>query len=129
MCTPMPPSAGGSLPAMDPSGKVVRAMLRPATLVLMGLASAAPLAGKGAQKAWAIAADHGVPIAFHLALALAAAQPRAGLDRLRLGLAISKGLVEAHALGLGRGPGHRARPAPASLHCGGRSESMRHRTT
>ena len=44
MCTPMPPSAGGSLPAMYPSGKVVRAMLRPATLVLMGLASAAAIA-------------------------------------------------------------------------------------
>ena len=44
MCTPMPPSAGGSLPAMDPYGKVVRAMLRPATLVLMGLASAAAIA-------------------------------------------------------------------------------------
>ena len=44
MCTPMPPSAGGSLPAMDPYGKVVTAMLRPATLVLMGLASAAAIA-------------------------------------------------------------------------------------
>ena len=44
MCTPMPPSAGGSLPAMYPYGKVVRAMLRPATLVLMGLASAAAIA-------------------------------------------------------------------------------------
>ena len=38
-----PPTAG-SLPAMDPYGKVVRAMLRPATLVLMGLASAAAIA-------------------------------------------------------------------------------------
>ena len=44
MCTPMPPSAGGSLPSMDPYGKVVTAMLRPATLVLMGLASAAAIA-------------------------------------------------------------------------------------
>ena len=44
MCTPMPPSHGGSLPAMDPYGKVVTAMLRPATLVLMGLASAAAIA-------------------------------------------------------------------------------------
>ena len=32
------------LPAMDPYGKVVRAMLRPATLVLVGLASAAAIA-------------------------------------------------------------------------------------
>ena len=44
MCTPMPPSHGGSLPSMDPYGKVVRAMLKPATLVLMGLASAAAIA-------------------------------------------------------------------------------------
>ena len=44
MCTPMPPSHGGSLPSMYPSGKGVRAMLKPATLVLVGLASAAAIA-------------------------------------------------------------------------------------
>ena len=44
MCTPMPPSAGGSLPAMDPYGKGASAMLKPATLVLVGLASAAAIA-------------------------------------------------------------------------------------
>ena len=35
MCMSMPPSAGGSLPAMDPYGKVVSAMMRLATLVLV----------------------------------------------------------------------------------------------
>ena len=40
MCTPMPPSAGGSLPAMDPYGKVVTAMRRPA-LILAGAAAVA----------------------------------------------------------------------------------------
>ena len=44
MCTPMPPSAGGSLPSIDPYGKVVTAMRRPATLVLMGLAAVAAVA-------------------------------------------------------------------------------------
>ena len=43
MCTPMPPSAGGSLPAMDPYGKVVTAMRRPA-LILAGAAAAAAIA-------------------------------------------------------------------------------------
>ena len=38
----LPPA--GSLPAMDPYGKVIGAMLRPATLVLVGLASAAAIA-------------------------------------------------------------------------------------
>ena len=42
MCTlsPMPPSAGGSLPSISPYRKVVTAMRRPATLVLVGIASA-----------------------------------------------------------------------------------------
>ena len=44
MCTHLPPSPAGSLPAMDPYGKVIGAMLRPATLVLVGLASAAAIA-------------------------------------------------------------------------------------
>ena len=44
MCTPMPPSHGGSLPSIDPYGKVVRAMLKPATLVLVGLAAVAAVA-------------------------------------------------------------------------------------
>ena len=43
MCTPMPPSAGGSLPAMDPYGKVVTAMRRPA-LILAGAAAVAAIA-------------------------------------------------------------------------------------
>ena len=44
MCTAMPPPALGSLPTIDPYGKVVRAMRRPATLVLVGIASAAAVA-------------------------------------------------------------------------------------
>ena len=43
MCTPMPPSAGGSLPAMDPYGKVITAMRRPA-LILAGAAAVAAIA-------------------------------------------------------------------------------------
>ena len=43
MCTPMPPSHGGSLPAMDPSGKGVTAMRRPA-LILAGAAAVAAIA-------------------------------------------------------------------------------------
>ena len=43
MCTPMPPSAGGSLPAIDPYGKVVTAMRRPA-LILAGAAAVAAIA-------------------------------------------------------------------------------------
>ena len=43
MCTPMPPSHGGSLPSMDPYGKVVTAMRRPA-LILAGAAAAAAIA-------------------------------------------------------------------------------------
>ncbi len=43
MCTAMPPPARGSLPTIDPYGKVVTAMRRPATLVLLGLASAAAI--------------------------------------------------------------------------------------
>ena len=43
MCTPMPPSHGGSLPAMDPYGKVVTAMRRPA-LILAGAAAVAAIA-------------------------------------------------------------------------------------
>ncbi len=42
MCTPMPPSHGGSLPSMDPYGKVVTAMRRPA-LILAGAAAAAAI--------------------------------------------------------------------------------------
>ena len=38
----LPPA--GSLPVIDPSGKGARAMLKPATLVLVGLASAAAIA-------------------------------------------------------------------------------------
>ena len=38
------PSIDASLPAMDPYGKVIGAMLRPATLVLVVLASAAAIA-------------------------------------------------------------------------------------
>ena len=44
MCIPIVPSAAGSLPASSPSGKGASAMLKPATLVLVGLASAAAIA-------------------------------------------------------------------------------------
>ena len=49
MCTAMPPPARGSLPTIDPYGKVVRAMRRPATLVLAGAAAVAAIG----HAAWA----------------------------------------------------------------------------
>ena len=44
MCTAMPTSARGSLPSIDPYGKVDSAMRRPATLLLAGAATVAAIA-------------------------------------------------------------------------------------
>ena len=121
MCTPMLPSPWGSLPPIDPSGKVVSAMLRPATLVLVGLASAAaiahalraPFPASGSNPVLDLIAYHDPALYAVIRVWYYAAPAVAVVLAGSLGLSVWRVWLQPRAGGGGRGHAVRSASVPA----------------